>query len=232
MPAPNELTDRIEGFARDLAYGVIQDFWSPHIEEGMMRSLQLQFPVVHQDKYDALIAKWPIEVRPSITLLQIFGYLGGNQLTRTAFSLLKRPASPPSVFISYKRDYSSAFGLLIESRLRAIGVDAFIDRSLGIGPWPEQLEEKIKESKYIVCLLAPQTLNSEVIKQELRWAQKYQKKIVPIWHSEFNETRIPDAFNDLGMNHAIVIRSESAEAYHDGVEKLINRLGYSSLSTT
>src|SRR5258706_11219074 len=92
-------------------------------------------------------------------------------ITHRAFKLLEQPITPPSVFISYKRGVSSAFGLAIEYRLEARGVRPFIDRSLeGGDQWERVLEERIRQSRYVVALITDDAIASPHVRKEIQWA--------------------------------------------------------------
>jgi TIR domain len=178
-----------------------------------------------------------------LNLLQTFGYVNLRnenrasfaELTQKAFELLEEPAVPPTVFISYGRKQSSAFGLYLECRLSSAGVRAFIDRSIDPGAdWHNHLEERVRGSSVFVCLLAPGTLVSPYVREENQWAVDSNNRSVAIWHGGyvFNRAEAPDfpgwleAF--VTTKHAIRVQEESAEGYYDAAEKLLNRLGYTT----
>lgn len=231
LPVPDDLVPRIHAFARDLAHAAAHDFCSGTFSFSASPSGESLLPTNRTPDYEAVERKWDATKRPKSALLATFGYFesrsGGYVLTPKAFDLLSKPSTPPSVFISYKRDYSSTFGLLIECKLQSIGVQAFIDRSLDVGDeWHAQLETKVRRSKVFIVLLAPQTLESRFVCQEIKWALEEKVLIIPIWHSGFSEKHIPDGISELSAKHSIKVLEESAKAYHDALEELVNRLGY------
>ncbi len=242
LQPPTDPLARIHAFARDLAYGAIMNMWGSEIRvyfdsEGLS--------LIGQDGGEKLVAlitdKWK-GVYPSINLLQTFGYLVQTSaqsrvayfaLTQKAFELLEEPATPPSVFISYGRKQSSALGLLLECRLSSIGVKAFIDRSIDPGAdWHSHLKGAVSGSDFVVSLIAPGTLTSPYVREEIQWAVEASKNSIAIWHGgfKFNPADIPDCPDWLEAfvtsKHAIRVQEESAEGYHDATEKLLNRLGY------
>jgi hypothetical protein len=202
-------------------------------------------PAYNEELQSLLKDKWESK-HPAFPLLESFGYLrliseAQNQrrytyiyaLTETAFSLLQKPALPPSVFISYSRKQSSAFGLLLECKLSSIGVKPFIDRSIDPGSeWHNQLIKTVNNSTYLVCLIAPGTLDSPYVREEIKWALDAKIGSISIWHSNFTFSRrdIPDCPDWLEefvtSKHAIRVQEESAEGYFDATNKLLNRLGY------
>src|SRR6185436_647080 len=124
--------------------------------------------------------KWKTDF-PSEYLLLSFGYFkdygieAGYSvylLTDRAFELLERPSRAPDVFISYRRSESSAFGLLIEARLRLAGnPNPFIDKNLVPGAeWNAQLRHQIQRSSYFIALIGKSTLQSPYVIQEIEWA--------------------------------------------------------------
>jgi TIR domain len=239
---PSDPIARIHDFARDLAYGALTKLWGAEIrvyydnEGGSL---------IGQDGGEKLTAlttdKWAKDY-PPMHLLQTFGYLTLTTdqgraayfaLTQKAYELLNKPAVPPSVFLSYGRKQSSAFGLLLECRLSAMGVKAFIDRSIDPGAdWHSHLKSSVEGSDYVVALLAPGTLTSPYVREEIQWAVEGRKNSIALWHGgfKFNRADIADCPDWLEAfvtsKHAIRVQEESAEGYHDATEKLLNRLGY------
>ena len=70
-------------------------------------------------------------------------------LTERAHRLVDEPASPPNVFISYKRSESSAFALLLEARIKyETTATPIMDKSIEPGDdWHPQLEDLVKSSE-------------------------------------------------------------------------------------
>ncbi|MGQ9887991.1 MAG: toll/interleukin-1 receptor domain-containing protein [Aggregatilineales bacterium] len=113
-----------------------------------------------------------------------FGYLkvsenGNHVLTLRAFDLLRTPVTPPTIFISYRRNTSSALSLLIEARLKLVdrNINVFIDKLLEPGDeWHAELEARVRQSRYFVCLLAPKSLESKFVPNEITWALNEKQK--------------------------------------------------------
>jgi hypothetical protein len=143
-----------------------------------------------------------------------------------ALQLLEKPVQAPGVFISYSRKDSSAFALLVEARLRIVGVpDVFIDKKITAGDeWAEHLEERIREARYFICLVGPNTLRSSVVGQEVEWAVQAGCRIISIWHGGAKITdSAPEA---LRKRHAISVTEESAREYETAISELLNSMGY------
>ena len=89
-----------------------------------------------------------------------YGSTGKHQdrISQAAFDLLSE-TPPYKVFVSYKHSESSAFALLVVTRLKEHGLYAFCDMRLVPGdPWHAELENRVRDSKFQVLLLGPTTL--------------------------------------------------------------------------
>lgn len=192
---------------------------------------------------------------PTSDLMESYGYLSlaerfesGNKsylLTPKAFALLEKPTAPPSVFISYARRASSALALLVEARLKLAdgNLRAFVDKDIPLGDdWQDVLRARIGASQYFICLLTLETLASEPVRQEIALALENPAcKIIPICHQgyHFNQTfpaaragerKIDAALVEvLSSKNALVVETESAARYEDAINRLLNRLGYSTV---
>ena len=232
--APTDMLERVRAFARDLAYGSTLGLWHTRI-----RWQQLFNPEMSNTSKvfaEQLRPKWGVEF-PSEFLLLSFGYLQeySNKLgysvyllTDRAFQLLEQPSSPPDVFISYRRSESSAFGLLIEARLRLAGnPNPFIDKNLIPGAeWNAQLKQQIQHSRYFIALIGKTTLESPYVMQELKWATESNCTIISVLHNGARmEGAAPEA---LKTRHAISVTAENALGYETAVNQLLNSLGYST----
>lgn len=160
-------------------------------------------------------------------------------LTPRAMRLLERPEIPPSVFIAYKRGPSSAFTLLIEARLKAERIKAFIDKDIPGGEeWEELIRKKIQEEVDIfICLLSEETLGSTHVRQEIRWAHEVKEKVfsIPIWHPGYEiDVNELASYDDEAVEYfvkqrnAIRVTDDSASEYDSAVSKLLNQLGFVS----
>jgi len=247
---PDDATQRIHALARDLAYGALYGDWGT----------QLTFDEDHNWKDDPRLrdageftynqhkfrVKWPLHFAPSLKLLISFSYLEREGesgvkgtslpletdyvLTPKAFALLEKPSTPPSVFISYKQDQSSALALLIEARLKLkdSNIHVFIDKLLEPGDqWEQRLEENVRQSREFICLIGPETLKSETVLKEINWAIETGCRIIPICHSGYKPDKSPPQI--FHNNQAIIINPESAEEYELAMIKLLNSLGYSTV---
>ncbi len=244
--APRE---RIEFLARALAYGALADQWPSKFKvaplnpsPGEVRTDE-SWEVPKPNRLKAYLKdKWA-SCQPQAAFLESFEYIRevhreGDAIhyliTPKAYALLDRPTVPPKVFISYSHETSSAFALMLEYRLQAAGIPVFLDRSIPSGDdWHNRLETTVQNCQYFVCLITPAALASKFVQKEIRWAEGRLR--IPIWQPGF----IPDAELEgpdwlvefVKGKQAIRVLEESAEAYHNAVEKLLNELGFAPSAT-
>lgn len=231
-PMPQAPLARVRLLARELAEGATLQLWDTTI---------LMFRGTYSDatvrRY--VQARWD-DAPPSVALLVSAGYLTVNaegnpiQLTLTGKALdLLESAPPATLFISYKRSESSAFALLLLARLKAAGLNAFLDLSIEAGDqWQALLQERIHASEAVLLLLGPQSLHSAVTRQEIAWALAAGKPVLPVWHNGFRyesaawrEVVGPQLDALLSGTHTIRVMEESALAYNNAIVELLNRFG-------
>ena len=183
-------------------------------------------------------------------LMVTLGYLdeirSGNKsqgaqyrLTQRAFDLLERPATTQRVFISYRRQTSSALALLVEARLKLADptLDVFIDKDIPVGKdWAQELRERVEASDYFVLLISAETLDSVYVRDEIAWAVSAGVRLISILHPAVDLATLGaddpavragvDQLDDLQL-----IRIDSASAAHldAAIRLLLNTLGYSTL---
>lgn len=245
-PPSGEHRRRIHFIAKVLAYGALSGQWSPHLrvtplnDPGGESWQSLGRVDYHERLSDYLAHRWNKQ-QPQAAFLESFGYLERKRtpgtsvdyiVTEKAFALLETPAGPPKVFISYHHKTSSAFAMMLEYRLEAKGIPVFIDRSIPKGDaWHVLLKAKVQQCQYFVCLICDEALGSLHVQKEIEWAENQIR--IPIWHPNFRYD-IPNPDHPKWLQEfvtgkqAICVLQESAEAYHDAAEKLLNALGYSS----
>jgi hypothetical protein len=248
LARPTDPIQQIHEYARDLAYLFATGNIGPTISTGGRFSWS-DSPYVERDNDSQnridFRAKWVTKSDenfspPAFELLAAYEYLSvaskehdiNNRtitnyvLTPKALQLLEKPVQAPSVFISYSRKDSSAFALLIEARLRIAGApEVFIDKKITAGDeWAEHLQERIREARYFICLVGPNTLNSSVVRQEVEWAAQAGCRIISIWHGGAKIT--DSAPQALQKRHAISVSGESAREYETAISELLNSMGY------
>ena len=90
-----------------------------------------------------------------------------------------------SVFISYSRK-NKAFVRKLNDSLDASGVDAWVDWE-GIplsSDWMEEITHAIEKGDAFLFVISPDSLASEVCRDELELGLKYNKKLIPILYRE------------------------------------------------
>ena len=241
-PVPKDAMGRIRAFARDLAFGAVENLW------GTTFRISRRY-----DKYDELIdhdgrileplmQKWNNQI-PNTGIMITCGYLSLERnekgfatyyrLLKPAFELLNS-VTPSSIFISYKRDESSAFALLLLTRLKVVGLDAFLDMQ-DIRPgdeWHARLETEVCERENFICLLSQRTLDSLYVRQEITWALDQENRIIPVLHNRFSEKQLckvcqqyPEIAALQGKN-LVEVQGENIEGYNNAILKVLNYFGY------
>jgi hypothetical protein len=243
--------EQAEEYMRDYIYGVATYNWYYTLTVNNTEHFPLwMFPREYDltPEQQAFKDKWG-ENTPTVSLLYGFGYIIEEvvpptptgqpnpiharpntrySLTTKAFDLLDKPSRRIRVFISYKRSESSAFALLLEARLRMVGVredSVFVDKVIQGGElWQQRLEREIATCDYFVSLIAPTTLESEWIGEEIEQARhRADVPIIPVCH---NGMRLADIPTHLGIHHGYEIDKEDALNYEAGVSFVLNALGY------
>ncbi len=251
---PDDPIEQVHTMARDLAYGVSRGLWGTNItvdrtsiDETWMNWSNAQNGAVNFGEY--MEKKWA-DRPPSAYLMLSFGYFiefeqkDGYLLTAKAFALLEKPVNPPAVFISYARKQSSALALLIEARLKLEdrNLRAFIDKDIPLGDeWRDVLQDRIEASQYFILLLTMETLKSKAVLEEIEIALKIPTcKIIPICHGDYSFSKAytgkaedralsVEIIDILATKNALTVETESAASYEDKVNRLIGRLGYSTI---
>ena len=246
-PIPEGPVEQVTLLAKELVLGVHKGFWVATLYIRQSDTIGGEFVPIEKELRQYLQHRWgDIHIGQWKRLLRGHGYLDDiistngkpfTRLSRQAFALLSE-APPYNVFISYRRLDSSAFALLVLSRLKEHNLVPFVDMATKIGEkWYDELHEQIKACDYLIILLGRNTLKSEMTIQEIKWAIEYrrdqekEKKIIPIWHSKFNigHKRWQDVDqvikDEISETNAIRVLDESASGYNTAIVELLNRFG-------
>jgi hypothetical protein len=224
---PKHPIGRIQALARELAEGAYAGVWPLEI-------YAFRGDVAESSVTQYLDQRWNNE-SPGFALLSVMNYLdwngnNGYVITKQSFDLIGE-APPADVFISYRRKESSAFALLVLSRLKAAGLNPFLDMSLIPGEaWQQGLKSRIQSNDYLVALIGPGTLASSEVASELLWAVEADVTIIPVWHGGFafsaGATLLdPEVERILRTTHTIRVLEESAIGYNNAIVELLNRFG-------
>lgn len=224
---PKHPMGRIRLLAQELAEGAYEGVWP-------LELYAFRGDVADGGINQYLKERWN-EENPSFALLTIMKYMewnGSNSyiITKQAFDLLGE-AQPADVFISYRRKESSAFALLVLARLKAAGLNPFLDMSLVPGEeWQRGLKLRIESNDYLIALIGPDTLSSREVVWEIESAVSAGVKIIPVWHGGF--TFRPGVYalpaeveQVLVTTHTIRVLEESAVGYNNAIVELLNRFG-------
>ena len=228
-PLPQNPMARARTLAKELAEGAVIGVWDINI-----RAFRGQISDPDVNAYRE--ARWQGN-DPHYALLYRMGYLteGVTDLDMTptpaAYAMIE-DAEPSSIFISYSRQESSTFALLVLERLKNAGLQPFLDLALEPGEnWHEGLKERIQSREYLVLLLGPTTLASVHVVEEIVWALEAGLTLVPIWQPGFQYRRadwpdLPEPVADALTNtHTIRVLEANPLAYNNAIVELLNRFG-------
>lgn len=116
-------------------------------------------------------------------------------------------SNPPSVFISYRRETSVDLAQRIRDDLEKYKLNVFLDleRLSGGERWKARLQRELVNCDFLLVILAPQTLESEWVRYEIKTALDQNKVIVPVTHHgfTFSEGAVPPEIAGLSDFNAI-----------------------------
>ena len=245
IPIPDGDVARVRLLAEELALGVHRNLWPSKLASHPYTTFRYRPDGEHKPSSSSyrinsnilgnyFAKRW--ENRKAVHLLSLLenhGYYLEDALTKEAFNLLEQ-TTPYSVFVSYKWTESSAFALLVVSRLNNVGHRAFCDFRLIPGdPYHPELKNQVKACEFLVLLLGPTTLNSSAIVNEVKWAISSDSTIIPVAHNGFDfrrkewESGVPcDVLDKIDHNQRIEVDKESAAQYEAAIRTLLtNRFG-------
>ena len=89
----------------------------------------------------------------------------------------------PTVFISYSNT-NALIAQQLRQRLGSAGIFVWIDHERltpGTPDWEEAIRKGIQASDALVYLASPRARESSYVKSELLLAQRYGRRILPLW---------------------------------------------------
>jgi len=239
-PLPTNAISRIRLLAKEMAEGAAEGIWEIELyyeseQRGDFGATTFITDTYRPTEFEEYLQKRWSKKHPDWKLLAVNGYVkwlnGGVRLLEKAFQLLDE-VQPAEIFISYRRNESSAFALLVLARLKSFDLNAFLDMSIQAGDdWHAQLEDEVDKRDYFILLLGgKETLISPYVRREIEWAMQSNSIIIPIWHNEFEYKSSafdvsPEIDRMLSMTHTIRVLEESASAYNTAIVELLNRFG-------
>lgn len=135
------------------------------------------------------------------------------------------------IFISYRRDGGDALAGRFADRFNALGYKVFYDvESMRSGTFTSQILDAIAQCNDVLLVLPPNALDRCVnaddwVRQELAFALKHNKNIIPIMMRGFEfPATLPDDIDKIRYMEGVTASSE----YFDAVIQRIETLLYSS----
>lgn len=127
----------------------------------------------------------------------------------------------PSIFLSYSR-HDEAIMRRIHNDLSSRGLEVWIDTSQiqpGTPSWKRAIEEAIKKSSCVVCILSPDAAQSKWVRAELDFAEVLGKRVFLLLTRGEETNAVPFGYTS---SQWIDIRQESQ--YAMGLQKLVTAL--------
>ena len=112
---------------------------------------------------------------------------------REAQSARAERKASPRIFLSYRRQASAPWANYFQVRLQErYGCSVFVDTIAmdGAPRIPDRLREEIVDCDVFVCILAPSTLDSAWVREEIALAATHNKPMIPVFHEDFNPSRL------------------------------------------
>ena len=232
---PDDGMGRARRLAMDLAQGSLLGLWTEVLRIGPKgaaivgeQELEKYFEEVWAD-----VVSHPQGRAEKLDFAQLLVKLiGMGYLTRIAerdyipsekaFALLG--ARAVEIFISYSVRQSSSVAMLIWSELHRRGYSPFLDiRNLSGGDeWHGVLEKKVKGSDVFIVLLGPATLESEYVRDEIRWANDSSRtKVIPVALEGFDIASLSGEFEFLLKRNLIRIRESTSVEFLGMLNQLL-----------
>jgi hypothetical protein len=121
------------------------------------------------------------------------------------------------IFISYKRDPDRPLAQLIQTQLRARGVDTWLDVTFSPGRrWHDLIAEAIAESTDVIVILSNAVVQSEdtYVRNEVEHALYLGKSIVPVTTPDFTWPDVSPSWLDaIRQYHAVAASWDYPEAF-------------------
>lgn len=131
--------------------------------------------------------------------------------------------NPLSIFISYAR-IDSSFTDRLEADLQARNFRTWVDRRKleGGQVWLDQLEQAIERCNVLLVVLSPDSVKSNYVRMEYRYAQKLGKSIIPLEYQRCQKVPI-----DLNSMQWVSF----ADGYEEGLRGLLIALSPIEITT-
>lgn len=256
-PMPSNRMAQVRTLAKELAEGVLDEQWSTSIwlyrlpardqleihDDNLEQYMQERWRDA-SDEREARSLPRLLDEKRLFDLLIAGDFLSSPVEPNGAIHTIEQKCidlleanEPETIFVSYKRNESSAFALLTLRYLKQHGMEAFLDLAIDPGAnWHASLEEKIEICDFMVLLLGKTTLSSVNVCKEILWALDKGKEIIPIRQPDFDfncitwPNELPAESQErigkkVNLTNAIQVIEESALEYHKAMTALLNRFG-------
>src|SRR5437660_5787867 len=112
----------------------------------------------------------------------------------------RNEAAKAKVFISYSRK-DLAFADRLEAALKARGFEPLIDRAdiYAFEDWWKRIEDLIARADTVVFVLSPDSVTSEVARQEIAFAGSLNKRFAPIVFRPVGNDAVPEEVAKLNF---------------------------------
>lgn len=251
LPTPETPLARARAFAHEMAFGAVMEYWGTAFEfrHRFAQDLRTTFgPLGSNEQFDLFrqfaTRKWNDQF-PFPSILVALGLLHENEyapklfsfaLTERAYALLEEAADLP-LFISYRREASSAFALLLYEMMKKAGVRPFLDIT-GLEPgveWEQKLHSEIRQRPYMLCLVGKTTLNSEWVQREIMFAANLHKTLIPVYHGGCSVANVESLCETdaakavaavlLGRQVGFTVDREDPAVYAECIRRLLGYFG-------
>ncbi len=132
------------------------------------------------------------------------------------------------IFISYRRDGGDALAGRLADRFNALGYKVFYDvESMRSGTFNTQILDAIAQCSDVLLVLPPNALDrcineDDWVRQELAFALKHNKNIIPIMMRGFDFPKtLPAEIDKIRYMEGVTASSEYFDAVVDRIEKLL-----------
>ncbi|MCY4009965.1 MAG: TIR domain-containing protein [Anaerolineaceae bacterium] len=242
MPVPDSLAKRAHEFAIDMSIGTDKGAWGVELlttrDKDKLKTWTIKY-IEQEVHFKSLSEKWKdltLEDIDSMVYRQFLSREDSDsyRLYGRGFDFAHHECNQiytPMIFISYKHGPSSLLALLIAQHIKENNIGTpYLDMYLrSVKKQSKQLQKEVELCDVFVCVLDSHTLSSNNVRKEIEWAVEANKSLLFIWHQHYKEGQIEDKPHDklkdmVDDYPATVVKGESAESYHDAIEKLIEEL--------
>jgi hypothetical protein len=128
----------------------------------------------------------------------------------------------PKVFVSYKRQNTWGKARAITNSLRQKNIEVFLDvDSIDQGRFERYILQAIADCDYFLLMLAPGTFGSIWVIEEVKFALRMGKVIIPVFLDDFQfDNTVPQEISEISAYNAVTIRHDFYDA---AIDRLIDR---------